>query len=139
MWKSRLLILALVTIVFAGCGKGNNRSHNEIESANYEMHNVSVSVTMLMADPDRPVELFDEFPTNSFIECNPEGGACTKHMAELASINSGIVGKYGINEGSSVANYMQCAETEYWYCIDTSGHVTGYWADTCLPKDKIEP
>jgi len=137
MWKIHLFLLAVVVLVSVSCAERYGFAPDEEESPETELHNANLAVTALMADPNRPVNSLDEFPANSFVECNPEGGSCTRDMEKLASINSGSVGKYGINEGSSVADYMEYYETKYWYCTSVRGLVTGYYSEACLPEDEI--
>ena len=137
MWKVHPVLLAVVILVSLSCEPQYGLAPGVEESPETELHNTNLAITALMADPDLPVNSLDEFPTNSFVECNPEGGSCTRDMEKLGSINSGSVNKYGINEGSSVADYMESPETNYWYCTDVKGHVTGYLKETCLPEDDI--
>ncbi len=137
MWKVHLFLLAVGVLVSISCAERYGLAPGEEESPETELHNANLAVTALMADPNRPVNSLDEFPANSFVECNPEGGSCTRNMDLLATINSGSVGKYGINEGTSAADYMESPETKYWYCTTVKGHVRGYLSKTCLPEDEI--
>jgi len=124
----------------------------EDESAETELHNVNLAVTALMADPDRPCSRLDEL-ANSLVECNQAAhGVCTQCMGAgcdaasgpvLASLDDGSGAaafgaiKYGINNGSDVADYMEYPDTTYWYCTTIRGRVIGYQNGTCLAADLI--
>ena len=90
MRKVYLFLLVIVVLVSVSCAEHYVLDNEPPET---ELHIVSVAVTALMADPDMPAYWLDEFPTNSFVECNPEGNFCTRDMNLLATINSGSIGK----------------------------------------------
>ena len=98
----------------------------EEESAKTEMHNVNTAVTALMADPDRPCSKINELPGNSGTYCDGTATSpCTNSMAALAALGAGET-KYGINAGSTVADYMESDTTNWFYCTTIKGRVSGF-------------
>lgn len=122
-------ILAAVVIpaVASFIGEG------EDESAETELHNVNLAVTALMADPDRPVNRLDEFDNATTNQAFQDCTGCTNDMNALAILGDAgdAAAKYGINAGSSVADYMEDDTTNWFYCTTTRGRVSGFKLDNC--------
>ena len=144
-----LVVIAILGILAAVVipAVTNFIGEGETESAQTELHNVSLSVVSLMADPSTPIRTLDGADTrigsadicaqtgplapDSFDPAGTGATTATNDLSVLivlANPPNGAGLFINENEAQPLVSYSQKDITEHWYCVDVDGTVHGWVA-----------